>query len=409
MSGCAAECISQAALACLRWALTPGIGPLTFARLTESFGSAAQAWEASAAQLERVNGIGRSAAARIVDARSQAADAASREIDQAIRLGVRIIGRDDPDYPPGLRQVPDAPIVLYVRGQLLPTDAVALAVVGSRHCSIYGGEQARRFGELLAGAGLTVVSGLARGIDALAHHGALDAAGRSIAVLGCGLSHVYPPENLALAERLLERGAWMSELPLDFPVRAENFPARNRIIAGMTLGTLVVEAPLRSGALITARLAAEYNREVFAIPGRVGDPASAGTNALIRDGQAKLVTCLDDILDELGDVAAALRAGADHPRPVSNSGRHGPPAPGPAGASESLADAPAPPVPALSDEERRVLEAVPPEPVLQEQVLQRAALPTGQVLSALTTLELKGLVRRLPGQMVVRRPAAGPG
>jgi DNA processing protein len=299
---------------------------------------------------------------------------------------VRLICREDADFPPGLRQVPDVPIVLYVRGELRPTDAVAIAIVGSRRCTIYGSEQARRFGELLASAGFTVVSGLARGIDPFAHHGAVDAGGRSIAVMGNGLHEVYPAENRTLAEKLLESGAWISELPIRAAVRAENFPSRNRIIAGMTLGTIVVEAANRSGALITARLANEYNREVFAVPGRAQDPMSGGTNALIRDGSAKLVTCLEDVLQELGDVGARLGAKppAADPRPA---------------VQEALS------VTAL---ERCVLDAVGPDPMLQDGVLSAVDGAPGELLAAITSLELKGLIRRLPGSMVVRvsRPPA---
>ena len=307
---------------------------------------------------------------------------------------MRIICRADPDYPEGLKRIPDGPIVLYVKGELRPTDAIALAIVGSRRCTIYGSEQARRFGELLAGAGFTVVSGLARGIDAFAHHGAVEAGGRSIAVMGRGLTEVYPPENAALASKILENGAWVTELPMQAAVRAENFPSRNRIIAGMTLGTLVVEAAARSGALITARLASEYNREVFAVPGRVQDPMSFGTNALIRDGAAKLVMSLEDILDELGEVGERMRR-------VIDTGASRASATNDAAQSEEPGAA-RPPGP-LSAAESRVYEILGYDPVLQDVVLRAAELPAGEVLAALTALELKGLVRRLPGNLVVRR------
>jgi len=386
------EVISNIGRVYLRWALTEGVGPLLFSRLLVQFGDAERALGASASELRQVPGIGEETAGKIL--RGPAQEVVEREMEEAGRHCVRIICRADPDYPEGLKRIPDAPIVLYVKGELRPTDAIALAVVGSRRCTIYGSEQARRFGELLAGAGFTVVSGLARGIDAFAHHGAVDVGGRSIAVMGRGLTEVYPPENEALAHKILENGAWVTELPMQAAVRAENFPGRNRIIAGMTLGTLVVEAAQRSGALITARLAGEYNREVFAIPGRVQDPMSLGTNALIRDGAAKLVMCLDDILDELGEVGERLRRGRD------------------AGAdsrcdddrSESTAESHAAgPLAALSATESRVYEVLGYDPVLQDVVLRAAELPAGEVLAALTALELKGLIRRLPGNLVVRR------
>jgi DNA processing protein len=418
----------------LKWALVDGIGPLLFSRLLVQFGDAEAAMGASASQLEQIKRISQESAGRI--ARERDTVDIEPEIEAAAEHGVRIICRADEDYPPGLQQIADGPIVLYVKGELRPTDAVAIAVVGTRRCTIYGGEQARRFGELLAGAGFTVVSGLARGIDALAHHGAIEAGGRSIAVMGKGLPEVYPPENQALAEKLLENGAWISELPMRAEVRRENFPSRNRIIAGMTLGTLVIEAPLRSGALITARLASEYNREVFAVPGRAQDPSSFGTNDLIRRGYAKLTMCLEDILDELGEVGEKMRpasttptdtaedaAASDSPEDLAADA-----SPADAAAGTSPADVAAGPrtgrnvasglragrrhqapprrSPNLTKIERRVYERVGYEPIFQDAVLSASELPPGEVLAAFTSLELKGLIKRLPGQLVVRTGTA---
>ncbi len=400
--------LSDAARAHLIWALTDGVGPKVFGRIVEAFGDAETALGASAAQLQAIKGIGRETADGI--ARTRDAANADVEIAAAGEFGVRIVSRVDADYPPGLRNIPDPPIVLYVKGELRDTDAVALAIVGSRKCSIYGSEQARRFGELFAQAGFTVVSGLARGVDAFAHHGAVDAGGRSIAVFGNGLNDVYPPENRPLAERLLLHGAWVSELPMRTSVRATNFPGRNRLIAGMTLGTLVVEAAARSGALITARLASEYNRELFALPGRVQDPTSLGTNALIRDGGAKLVTCLDDVLCELGPLGSAIRAGL-RPKPTISDGEETGAAPGTLfdaaddgrAADGSAAERALPALATLSRSERRVYDSIDTQPQLQDIVLAAAELPAGDVLAAFTTLELKGLIKRLPGQRVMRR------
>lgn len=403
--------LSDAARAHLIWALTDGVGPKVFGRIVEAFGDAESALGASAAQLQAIKGIGRETADGI--ARTRDAVNAEAEIAAAAEFGVRILCRVDAEYPPGLRNIPDPPIVLYVKGELRDTDAVALAIVGSRKCSIYGSEQARRFGELFAQAGFTVVSGLARGVDAFAHHGAVDAGGRSIAVFGNGLNDVYPPENRPLAERLLLHGAWLSELPMRTHVRATNFPGRNRIIAGMTLGTLVIEAAARSGALITARLASEYNRELFALPGRVQDPTSFGTNALIRDGGAKLVTCLDDVLCELGAVGSAIRAGL-RPKATRKDGDRTSAAPetlfdaedganGGRPADGGTAACAAPALATLSRNERRVYDSIDTQPQLQDIVLAAADLPAGDVLAAFTTLELKGLIRRLPGQRVMRR------
>jgi len=381
-----ADIISEAGHLHLRWSLVDGVGPITFERLVRQFGSAADALGASVAQLEGVQGIGATTAERI--ARQRDAVDCEAEVSAAAQHGVRITCAADADYPEGLRRIPDPPIVLYVKGELRPTDAVAVAIVGTRRCSIYGSEQARRFGELLAQAGFPGVSGLARGIDAFAHHGAVDAGGRSLAVLGNGLTEIYPPENATLAEKLLGAGALVTELPMSASVQRENFPSRNRIIAGVSLGTLVIEAPRRSGALITARLATEYNREVFALPGRVQEATSQGTNELIRDGAAKLVTDLEDILNELGEVGYRLKVGPAAAAPAE-AGGGGLGRPRPAAAQLTLVEA-------------RVLEVVPSEPVLQDAVIRAADLPAGDVLAALTMLELKGLVKRLPGQLVVR-------
>lgn len=401
-----AELISRQARAYLRWALTDGVGPILFGRILIQVGDAEAALGAPAARLAEVKGIGREGAERV--ARGRDAADVDAEVAAAARHGVRIICRADPEFPRALRQIADAPIVLYVKGELRETDSISLAVVGSRRCTLYGSEQARRFGELLATAGFTVVSGLARGIDSFAQHGAVEAGGRSIGVLGCGLDTVYPPENKALADKLLESGALLSELPIRSAVQRENFPPRNRIIAGLTLGTLVVEAAKRSGALITARLANEYNREVFAVPGRVNDAMSQGANDLIRRGAAKLVSCLEDILDELGDVGARMRdawqsAGARDPmlprkRPPPDRGDS---------SAGGLFDERRAVGGGLSEIEARVYAAVGDDPILQDAVMGLLpALAPGEVLAAFTSLELKGWVRRLPGQLIVRRSRA---
>lgn len=376
------EVISDVGRTHLRWALTPGVGPIVFGHLIERFGDAEQALGASAAEFERVPKVGRKKAEAI--ARGVDAVELDGEIAAAAEHGVRIVCQADEEYPLALRRIADPPIVIYVKGTLPATDAVALAIVGTRRCSMYGSEQARRFGELLAQVGFTVVSGLARGVDAFAHHGAVDVGGRSIGVLGNALREIYPPENASLAEKMLEKGALISELPMAANVDRGNFPNRNRIIAGLTLGTLVIEAPTRSGALITARLAAEYNREVFALPGRCDDGNSLGTNKLIRDGGAKLVLDLQDILDELGEVGYLMM-----PKP---------------GADPDTAPQQSTPKSAgqLSIVESQVLGAVGYEPLLTQTIASATGLAIGEVLGALTSLELKRLVRRLPGQMVVR-------
>lgn len=378
----------------LTWSLVDGIGPIILGRLLYQFGEIDQTLGLKADLLQTVHGIGPQKSEAIARSRDRV-DIAS-ELEAAEEFGVRILCREDAGYPEGLKRIPDPPIVLYVRGDLRATDHVSLAIVGSRRCTIYGSEQARRFGELLAGAGFTVVSGLARGIDAFAHHGAVDAGGRTIAALGSGLNEIYPSENRGLAEQMLDNGALVSELPMRTSVRREHFPSRNRIIAGMTLGTVVIEAAKRSGALITARMASEYNREVFALPGRVQDPMSQGTNALIRDSHAKLVTCLDDILDELGEVGYQMQLRTAPDREES----------GLFSEAEDREGGSARRAPAMSDVERRVFDAVPFDAVMQDVVLRACALPPGEALAALTSLELKGLIKRLPGNLVVRQGKA---
>ncbi len=363
----------------VRWNLTEGVGATRFTRIVEHFGDPVRAARAPAAALAEVPGISRSLADRLV--RSRDAAGVDEELDRALALGAGIIVRGDPRFPPGLRQIPDPPILLYVRGTLLREDLIAVAVVGSRRGSVYGREQARRFGELLGEAGIVVVSGLARGVDACAHHGALAAGGRTLAVLGNGLAEIYPPENVALAEQVAGQGALLSELPLTSPARAGHFPARNRIIAGLTLGTLVIEAAERSGALITARLAGEYDREVFALPGQVDAALARGPNGLIRDQSAKLVAGLPDILDALGDLGRLLQAEPTTLHPVEAAG----PAEGD-----------------LPDDLRRVFAAIPATPVDQELLIARLDLPLGQVLAALTTLELRGRITRHPGPAYAR-------
>ena len=382
--------ISDVARSHLHWALTDGIGPIVFGRLLIKFGDAASALGASAAELQNIHRIGRESSDKIAHARD--AVSIGPEIELAAEHGVRIICRDDDAYPEILTRIDDPPIVLYVKGDLRKTDAIAVGIVGSRQCTIYGSEQARRFAELLAGAGFTIVSGLARGIDAFAHHGAVDAGGRSIAVLGNGLREVYPTQNEALASKLVENGALVSELPMNTGVQGGNFPPRNRIIAGMSLGTIIVEARQRSGALITARLASEYNREVFAVPGRVQDPMSFGTNGLIARGEAKLVTCLEDVLDEFGELGMTMRDGLKPSETARAAVR-----------AESNQSGRAP---RLSAVESGVYNAIGHDPILQDAIVGMLNLPPGEIIGAFTSLELKGMIQQLPGQLVVRRGTA---
>jgi len=364
-------------LAALRLHLTNGIGPRLFAALLEHFGSARAAGEASAAALAEVPGIGTQTAGKIREAIAQVD--AQAELDRATAAGVRVIVRGDAEYPVALTYLFDAPVALYVKGTLVREDAQAIGIVGMRKCSLYGEEQAQRLAGGLARSGFTIVSGLARGIDTAAHKAALAAGGRTIAVLGNGLAQVYPPENARLAVAVTECGALLSEFPMATDPRAENFPRRNRILAALALGIIVVEAGKQSGSLITARLAAELGKEVFAVPNRVDAPGASGVHALIRDG-AKLVESVADVLDELPNLGVKPAAG-----------------------EEAAAEATLALKVKLSPEEARLIEVMDGEPLGVDALASRAGIEARKVSGALTLLELKGLVRALPGGRFMKR------
>ena len=289
---------------------------------------------------------------------------------------VAIVCRDTEQYPRRLDDLCDAPPVLFIRGDVIEQDGLAVAIVGTRHATVYGLKQAERFGYALARAGITVVSGLARGIDAAAHQGALSAGGRTFAVLGSGLGQIYPAEHQSLADAIATSGAVISEFAPQAKPRSGMFPQRNRLISGLSLATFVIEAPDRSGALITARLAGEQNRDVLALPGPVTSRASRGCNQLIRDG-ATLVQNVDDVLEQLGPIS----------EPVATvSGRelrH---------ASELQ----------LNELERQVLDAIDETSTPIDHVIGRCQLAAHRVIATISVLEMRRLVRRLSGQYVVR-------
>ena len=303
------------------------------------------------------------------------------EITRVQSMGVSVMTLGDGDYPQALRWIPDPPPVLYIRGTLRPEDSLAVAVVGSRKPSPYGQLTVQRLSTELAQHGFTVVSGMARGIDSLAHQGALQGGGRTVAVLGSGINVVYPPEHRRLYEAIMAQGAVVSEFPCDTKPDRWNFPRRNRIISGLTLGTLVIEASDQSGSLHTARHALEQGREVFAVPGRIDVPSSRGTNNLIKRG-AKLVEGIGDILEEL-PTAVRLAVGQR-------------------GSTSGYADEVQIPTD-LTPEEVRVLALIPPEETHIEAVIQASQLPAHVVASILVTLELRGLVRQFPGKFFARR------
>lgn len=385
---------SPAAIQYLRLWLCPGVGAIRFAALLRELGNIEAIMEAGESMLARVEGIGPKTARAICEARPATGDRVKRELDLAAKFNARLICLADDEYPAILQRIDDPPPCLFIRGTLEPADALAVAVVGSRQCSRYGAEQSERFGALLAGAGLTVVSGMARGIDSAAHRGALKAGGRTLAILGCGLCHVYPAEAEQLARDIAARGAVISELPMDTAPDASNFPPRNRIIVGLSLGTLVIEAAHKSGAMISARLASEYNREVFALPGQVDRPQSEGCHELIKTGAAKLVTQLPDILEELGEAGRILgqqNAGAsDAPLFSGDSAQSN------TGNSTSV------PSPSLSHDECTVLETMGHDPYSIDELCERLPLPPARIAAAITTLQIKGILRRADGDRFER-------
>ncbi|HWS54722.1 MAG TPA: DNA-processing protein DprA [Pyrinomonadaceae bacterium] len=365
--------------------MTPGVGPRAAARLLERFGSAEGVFGALRSELERLRLRPEAVESIVLKDRHEAARA---ELERLRELeGAEVVVLDDGAYPALLREIPDPPVVLYALGRWAEClDAPCVGVVGSRRASTYGQNVALMLARDLAGRGVTVVSGLARGIDAAAHRGALEAGGRTVAVLGTGLDEVYPRDHRKLAAEIIAGGgALVSQFPLGTPPVAENFPYRNRVISGLSLGTLVVEAAENSGSLITARLALEQGREVFAVPGNITSRNSFGTNYLIKGAGAKLVQAWQDVAAELPqEVAARLLP----PEPKKGS------APGP--------DAAAAP-PDLSGSELVVYRLLSPdEPTHIDALAEASALPVAALAGALLNLEMRDLIRQLPGKCFVK-------
>ena len=346
--------------------MVKGIGPVRVRRLLDHFGDLAQAWHAAPDDL-RAAGLDRRSCEGLVAARQ------GIDLDQVLerleQAGVNVLTWESPDYPVNLRNIAQPPPVLYVRGNMTPEDEWAVAVVGTRRASAYGREVARDLGAALAASGVTVVSGLAQGIDIVAHRAALDAGGRTMAVLGSGLDQIYPPEHQPAAAAIAKAGAVVSDYPLGTQPEAANFPPRNRIISGLAKGVVVVEADERSGALITANFAAEQGRDVFAVPGSIRMASCRGTNKLIQQG-AKMVLSATDILEELN-----LAMVAEH--------------------QQVRAALPA------DETEKRVLACLTGEPVHVDELGAQLSLPIAQVSSTLALMELKGLVRQVGGMNYV--------
>lgn len=359
--------------------MIPGIGPVRVRAMREALGSAVAILEASASQLERVPGIGPEVAQQVADWR-ESVDL-DGELKRIAAAGITVVTCEDDDYPPLLREIYDPPLVLYVRGTLCPGEKRAFAIVGSRRTTLYGQEMARRLAFQLVRGGATVVSGLARGIDTQAHRGALQAGGRTVAVLGCGIDQVYPPENADLAREIVEKGgAVVTEFPFGTRPDRQRFPMRNRLVSGWALGVVVVEANLTSGALITARMAAEQGRQVFAVPGRVDSVLSRGCHRLIKDG-AKLTEDAEDVWAEFEYLV----------RPTDSD--------------KGSLPARFPLRIVLNEWEQKIVAAIGEDEPAVDEIVRATGLTTALVSATLLGLEMKRVVRKLPGQRYARNPA----
>ena len=352
------------------FSLISRIGAVRAGKLQAYFGTMAEAWRAAPGEL-RDAGLDQGTVSSIVEARAGITPEA--EMERLQKAGIKAYSWADEEYPKRLLEIEDRPPVLYVRGDLAPQDEWAVAIVGTRRATPYGRQVAEQFATDLAAHGVTVVSGLARGIDAVAHRTTVAAGGRTIGVLACGPDIVYPPEHARLAGEIANHGAVVSDYPLGTKPRSEYFPRRNRILSALSLGVLVVEGDERSGALITARVALDQNREVFAIPGSIYSPAHRGPNKLIREGEARLVTCTEDILEELN---LTVTRGGHQPQ--------------------------LPEEPPEDPTEAKLLALVSAQPSHIDEVQRASGLPIATVSSALALLELKGMVRQVAPMSFVR-------
>lgn len=367
--------LDDALSAALCLSLVPGVGPRMRAKLVEHFGDPREVLSMAPSRLREVPGVGPTLARAIARA-TESIDVDS-ELQRCQRHNINVVTYEDSAYPQILREISDPPSVLYMHGEFVPSDSLAIAIVGTRHATNYGIRTARRLASSLARAGMTIVSGLARGIDAAAHQGALEAGGRTIGILGSGLLNLYPPEHKELAFDISNNGAVVSELSPLQSTSPGAFPRRNRIITGMSLGVIVVQAAKSSGALISARHAMEQNRDVFAVPGPVDSRVSRGTHQLLRDG-AKLVESADDVLEELGPLFEAVET--EDGRVVASPAEL-----------------------QLNEQEQHVLACIDHEPTLIDAIVGRSKLPISRVLSTVSALEMRRLIRRLSGNTVIRK------
>lgn len=356
--------------------MVDGVGPALTRRLLERFGSPSAILDAPRADLQRVEGIGPKLARQLASAR-EIYDP-EKLIELCEKESISILVPNDARFPLRLKEILDPPQLLFVKGNLEPEDALAIAMVGTRGMTYYGRKQTERLASGLARAGFTIVSGMARGIDGTAHEAALASGGRTVAVLGSGLLEIFPPEHEDLSKRIAEHGAVISEFHPLMEARAGYFPQRNRIVSGMSIGVVVVESPRRSGSLITARLAMEQNREVFAVPGPVDQVNSRGCHQLIRDG-AQLVESVEDIIDNLGPLPLPVPAQKIAKEPVRHPGEV-----------------------RLNGREKDILALLETTPKPIDQIISESGLTASQVLAVLSVLEAKRIARREEGNRIRR-------
>ena len=404
--------LSQETTNLLHLSLIQGIGTKTVQFLIKILGSAEKVLNASSQELQKIEGLSSTARERLIQKRLGCP--LERELELIHEFRCQIVTLYDAAYPPLLKEIDTPPLLLYVRGELKPEDAFSIALVGSRQAKDYGRRVSYQLSYQLAKRGLTVISGFAKGIDTCAHRGALEAGGRTIAVMGNGLSLIYPAGNSELVEKIIESGALISEFPMGMKPRSENFPRRNRIISGLTLGTVVVEASNRSGALITARLASEQGREVFAVPGEIFSELSTGTHKLIDNG-AKLISTVDDLLEALPR-HALHQISALTPTQESDRNIEIPETPPimkgeldqtsstalKTAATEKKNTTPVVPPPDLTTDEKTVFNAIEVPSSHIDTIVRATQLPISQVSSVLLMLELKGAIQQLPGKQFTK-------
>jgi len=365
--------------------MIPQLSSIRIKRLIDYFGNAQDILKASESELQRIEGVGRTIARNIVTKRANID--IDKELDLINKHNVGVITFNESNYPENLKTIYDPPVILYIKGELKQKDNLSVAIVGSRRASIYGLSMAEGMASELAGFGITVISGMARGIDSAAHKGALKAEGRTIAVLGSGLDCIYPPENKKLFEQIVEFGALVSEYPMQTKPFAGNIPRRNRIISGLSQGVVVVEASRNSGALITADFALEQSREVFAIPGKADSLTSFGTNRLIKQG-AKLVDSVEDIIEELQlEIQTQIKKSKNKKSIRAEESKD---------AAIRLG---------LTNEEDKIYNNIDIQPRYIDDIIRDSGLSTDKVLGGLMQMELKHLIKQLPGKFFIKNNA----